>query len=242
MIDSMVAEEVAERARAHAAVGEPTRLALLDLLQLTDRTPAELQEGLGIGSNLLAHHLNVLADAGLVERRASGGDRRRRYVHLRPEGIALLGLPQALLRAEDVVFVCTHNAARSQLAAALWQRRTGRRADSAGAAPAARVHPAAVRVARRHGLDLRGVRPRGFEALPPRPVDVLVSVCDRAREGDLPPAGVRLHWSVPDPLASGDERAFEAAYQDLSARVDRLAALTEASSADAPASDAPRGG
>lgn len=66
----------------HAALGDPSRLAIVDQLTGSDRSPQELQELLGVPSNLLAHHLDVLAAAGLIERSRSSGDGRRRYVHL----------------------------------------------------------------------------------------------------------------------------------------------------------------
>lgn len=65
------------RAARHAALADVTRLAVVDLLALQDASPREIAERLGLGSNLLAHHLAVLERAGLVERRRSEADRRR---------------------------------------------------------------------------------------------------------------------------------------------------------------------
>jgi ArsR family transcriptional regulator, arsenate/arsenite/antimonite-responsive transcriptional repressor / arsenate reductase (thioredoxin) len=116
------------------------------------------------------------------------------------------------------VFVCTHNSARSQLAAALWRERTGRPVASAGTSPAARVHPRAVTVARRHGLVLDPACTAHVDDIA-RTGDLLIAVCDNAHE-EL--AGPRLHWSVPDPVRAGTDAAFEAAYTDLAGRIDRL--------------------
>ncbi len=97
--------------------------------------------------NLASHHLRALEAVGLVERRVSEGDRRRRYVVLRRDALNGLLLPQAALApAGLVLFVCTHNSARSQFAAGLWRLRTGNDAASAGSEPSAKVHPQAVRV------------------------------------------------------------------------------------------------
>jgi ArsR family transcriptional regulator, arsenate/arsenite/antimonite-responsive transcriptional repressor / arsenate reductase (thioredoxin) len=206
----------------HAALADPHRLEIVDALALGDRTPRELGEVVGAPTNLLAHHLGVLDDAGLIERRESSGDGRRRYVVLRPGRLAAL-LPAPVIEAAAVLFVCTHNSARSPFAAALWRQRTGQEADSAGAEPTRRVHPSAVRAARRLGVELAGARPKGYEEVTPAP-DLVVSVCDKAREAGVPFDAETLHWSVPDPVADGRPAAFGAAFAEISTRVERLAA------------------
>lgn len=212
-------EELLLRARRHAALGDVHRLAIVDALQLGDRTPSELCQLTGLGSNLLAFHLDVLEETGLVARRRSLGDARRRYVTRCDVDVD--GAPPApVRRPASVLFVCSRNAARSQLAAALWRDRSGTPAASAGARPAERVHPLAVEVARRRGLDLGHARPRGYDDLDHRP-DLVVSVCDRAREAGIPFEAPHLHWSVPDP-SNGGVDAFEEACDDLARRVDRL--------------------
>ncbi|MFP4312373.1 MAG: helix-turn-helix domain-containing protein, partial [Nitriliruptoraceae bacterium] len=187
-----------ERAAVHRALGDPHRLAIVDALRLSDRTPSELARLTGLGSNLVAFHLTVLEETDLVARTPSQGDARRRYVRLQPRALATL-LPSAAVPAGDVLFVCTHNAARSQLAAALWQRVTGRPARSAGSEPRDRVHPLAVAEAARHGIDLSAASPRGYDGVAGAP-DLVVSVCDRAREAGVPFDAPTLHWSVPDPI------------------------------------------
>jgi protein-tyrosine-phosphatase/DNA-binding transcriptional ArsR family regulator len=217
---------VERRAAVHAALGDPVRLALVDELAVSDRSPAELGRRLGIGSNLLAHHLDVLAAAGLIERSRSSGDGRRRYVHLRHHALAGLrpGRPVAVGPA---VFICTANSARSQLAAALWRDLTGATARSVGTRPAERVHPAAVAAARRAGLDLSGARPRRLTSGERLPA-LTVTVCDRAHE-ELPPATARWHWSIPDPVPVGTAAAFDAVVRELRERIG--AVLEQAGSA-----------
>lgn len=221
---SMSVESTAvDRAALHAALSDSHRVGAVDLLRLGDRTPAELRLELGIDSNLMSHHLRVLEQVRLVERRASQGDARRRYVRLLVDRLQDVVPPLHRVGGDRVVFVCTGNSARSQLAAAMWQRRTGSAGVSAGAHPAEAVHPRAVRAARRAGLDLSGARPQGYDALGDEPLDVVVSVCDRAREGVPPPARLHLHWSVPDPVPIDDDAAFDAVVAELEPRIALLA-------------------
>lgn len=210
---------VEERAARHAALGDPVRLAIVDELGASDRSPVELRRRLGLESNLLAHHLDVLERVGLVERSRSSGDGRRRYVHLLPG--ALDGLvPGASVERGDAVFVCSANSARSQLAAALWHRATGAPARSAGTRPAPRVHRGAVAAARRAGLDLADATPRGLDEVDLHGA-LVVTVCDRAHE-ELSPGDDWLHWSVPDPVPAGTAAAFDAAVAELADRIGRL--------------------
>ncbi|MDU0294483.1 helix-turn-helix domain-containing protein [Saccharothrix longispora] len=212
--------DLAGRARVHAALGEPARLAVVELLLLGDASPGEVGRALALPSNLLAHHLKLLERAGVVERSRSEGDHRRTYLRLRTT--ALTGLvPTDLRTAPRVVFVCSHNSARSQLAAALWERHSDVPTASAGTRPAERVHPLAVATARAHGLSLTRARPHHLDDVL-EPEDLVVAVCDNAHE-ELDPADHRLHWSVPDPTAVGTEDAFDRAYRDLADRVERLA-------------------
>ena len=222
-MDDERVSDVTRRAAVHRALGEPHRLRIVDALRRSDRTPGELARLTGLGTNLLAFHLDVLAEAGVVSRHRSEGDARRRYVRLDPQATAGIGIDpdEGDALGERVLFVCTANSARSQFAAALWSRVTGREAESAGSAPAETVHPLAVRVGGHFGLDLTDRRPRSYQEVVSRP-DVVVSVCDRARESGPPPAPVQLHWSVADPVG-GDEADFRAAFDELQIRVQTLA-------------------
>ena len=75
-----------ERARIHAALGDPARLAIVDALSLGDASPGEIAHDLNMATNLVAHHVKVLAEAGLLERTRSEADRRRTYLRLRVRG------------------------------------------------------------------------------------------------------------------------------------------------------------
>ena len=213
------------RAAVYHALGDPRRLAIVDALRLSDRSPSELAELTGLPSNLVAFHLDVLMDAEVVARTTSEGDARRRYVRLRAATLTSLDhSATSALRPDgdgDVLFVCTANSARSQLAAALWARTTGLPARSAGRSPATAVHPLAIEVARGRGLEISGT-PHGYAELHEAPA-LVVSVCDRAREAGIPFDVPMLHWSVPDPVV-GDRRHFEAAFDELAVRIEALAA------------------
>ena len=216
-------DDVVARSQRHAALGDPTRLAIVDELAASDRAPVELQRLTGIPSNLLAHHLDVLEQVGLITRSRSSGDGRRRYVHL--HGDALAGLnPRHRRAAQPALFVCTHNSARSQLAAALWRELTDQPADSAGTHPADRVHPGAVAAARRAGLDLTTARPKKLDHVEARP-NLVVTVCDRAHE-ELDPEPAWLHWSIPDPVATPSRTAFDATVTGLRSRITGLVAAS----------------
>jgi protein-tyrosine-phosphatase len=196
------------------------RLAIADELVRSDRAPMELRERFALESNLLAHHLDALEAAGLIGRSKSSGDGRRRYVHLLPAAFAVVD-PLPARQPPRVLFVCTANSARSQLAAALWTARTGGMATSAGTHPGAAVHPGAIAAARRAGLDLGSAQPRLLRARDTRSA-LVVTVCDRAHE-ELGPAPSRLHWSVPDPVPTPTREAFDIVVADLTEWIDRVA-------------------
>jgi len=203
----------------HAALGDPVRLAMVDELAVSDRSPIELRRLVGIESNLLAHHLDVLEGVGLIERSRSSGDGRRRYVHLLRQRFDSL-VPGRAVDIGPAMFVCSANSARSQLAAALWRELTGEPADSAGTHPAQRVHPGAIAAAKRAGLDLSDAEPRQLApdaALPP----LVITVCDRAHE-EITGKGPWLHWSIPDPVPVGTKAAFDAALGELRERIESV--------------------
>jgi protein-tyrosine-phosphatase len=192
---------------------------VVDALTFGDASPSELQMLLGLPSNLLAHHLRMLEQAGVVQRSRSEGDQRRTYLRLVPATLdGLVASPAAM--AVRVVFVCTHNSARSQLAAALWRRHSRIPTSSAGTQPAERIHPSALAAAHRHGLRLAGVRPRHVDQVLTAD-DLVITVCDTAHEelGNR----ARLHWSIRDPVRVGSEHAFDRAYEELAERVGHLA-------------------
>lgn len=211
----MAAVDIERRAAVHAALGDPARLAVVDELRRSDRSPGELSRLLDIAPSLLAFHLDTLEDAGVVRRIVSSGDRRRRYVQLVTEVLGAIGSPVAA-PGGPLVFVCTRNSARSQLAAAVWRTERGA-ATSAGTDPAAEIHPGAVAAARRAGLDLGSALPRRLDD----DIDTgrIVTVCDQAHEHLAVPT---WHWSIPDPVDDGSDAAFDRALDLIRARVAAL--------------------
>jgi ArsR family transcriptional regulator, arsenate/arsenite/antimonite-responsive transcriptional repressor / arsenate reductase (thioredoxin) len=203
------------RAAVHAALGDPIRLAIVDDLVMSDRSPRELGERLGVSSNLLAHHLDTLEVAGLVRRSNSSGDGRRKYVSLDHRVVDHLTLT-GQAPVGEMLFLCTRNSARSQLASALWSARTGRPASSAGTHPARRVHRGAIAAARRIGLSLDHASPREISEVP-KGVQV-VTVCDMVHE-EIIPQKSWWHWSIPDPVEPGLAASFDAVVQQLEARI-----------------------
>ncbi|WP_448071143.1 helix-turn-helix domain-containing protein [Georgenia yuyongxinii] len=211
-------DKLRRRVALHAALADPARLHIVDTLSLGDASPSELAEALGTPSNLLAHHLKVLEQAGIVARTRSEGDKRRSYVHLVPGALDDLTAP-ALRPVPRVLFVCTANSARSHLAAALWRQASQVPAVSAGTHPAKAIAPGAVDSARRHRLVLPPVRPQHVTDVRADD-DLVITVCDRAHEElDF---SVDVHWSIPDPLLAGTPDAFDHALE-VGRRVGNLA-------------------
>jgi protein-tyrosine-phosphatase len=218
--------DLVRRAGVHAALADPARLQIADTLFAGDASPSELAAMLAMPSNLLAHHLHVLEQAGIITRRRSEGDRRRTYLQLIPATLDSRAAPPARA-AQRVLFVCTANSARSHLAAALWRRASTVPAASAGTHPAERIEPGAIAAARRHRLPLPRLRPRHISEVRDDG-DLVVTVCDLAREELGRQAAV--HWSVPDPVPAGDPASFDAALAELSHRVELLAPRLTAAS------------
>ena len=209
------------RARAHAALADITRLRIVDRLSVSDAAASELGALLDAPSNLLAHHLKVLQDAGLITRHKSEGDGRRTYVTLVPGSVSALSSPAgAWAQPRRILFVCTANTARSHLAAALWRRESPVAAASAGTHPGERINQRAAAAAARHGLDLPDVAP-ALLADVERDGDLVITVCDRAHE-ELHGADW-AHWSIPDPVLSGGAPAFDRALELIAGRVSALA-------------------
>ena len=133
-----------------------------------------------------------------------------------------------------VLFLCTGNSVRSQMAEALLNHKgRGRfRAESAGSKPTACVHPRAVEALRQGGIKWEGRAPRAVKGLEVERWDLVITVCDRAKEccpvfSDHP---VIAHWGMDAPVdVQGTEeeqrRAFQAAFATLSQRIDRLVEL-----------------
>jgi len=205
----------------------------------------ELCERLDLPQNLVSYHLGILRQARLVRTHRSDADGRVLYYaldltvlqqHVQSIGDALALTPRTAPPtpvAEPVLFICTRNSARSQIAEAWLRHLSGGRivTRSGGTAPAS-VQPLAVQVMAEAGIDIGYQRAKGIAEVIEPPPAVVVTVCDLAREECVATldAPLCLHWSIPDPVAiSGDESerlaAFRAARDELRLRVEGLLGL-----------------
>jgi len=206
------------RVARFAALGDPVRLAIADLLHDDDLSPDTLAEKLQIQGNLLAHHLKILTEVGLVTRTRSQADGRRTYLHLELDGFDDL-LPTApAINTRRVVFVCTENSARSVMAEAIWRGVSTVPVSSAGTDPAFRINPRARTAIRRAGLLLEQTEPRDLDEVL-KPSDLIVSVCDGVNEKIVNRCNARLHWSIADPARVGNDAAFAQTFDEIRGRV-----------------------
>jgi protein-tyrosine-phosphatase/DNA-binding transcriptional ArsR family regulator len=208
--------------------GHPVRWQLLAELARSDRQVRELSALVGQRQSLTSYHLGQLRAAGLVTMRRSSADGRDTYCSLNlalyRERLAEAGaalhpglrlVPAALTPPAGgpgrpaqspvrVLFLCTGNSARSQLAEAILARLGGPRieAASAGSHPK-ELHPDAVRVMRERGIDISGARTKHLSEFAEQRFDYVISLCDRVREvcPDFPGPPAMVHWSIPDPAA-----------------------------------------
>lgn len=228
--------------------GNSVRWQLLSELARSDRPVRELTALVGQRQSLTSYHLGLLRDSGLVTMRRSSADKRDTYYSLdlaacrellTEAGAALHpGLrmaPAALTPSAtdldrrpvgspvQVLFLCTGNSARSQMAEAILAQLAGEWIDvvSAGSHPKA-VHPDAVRAMRERGIDITGRRSKNLNEFVKRRFDYVISLCDRVREvcPDFPGHPMVAHWSMPDPAAEDDGyRAFVRAADELNRRI-----------------------
>ncbi len=142
---------------------------------------------------------------------------------------------QPIRPARRLLILCTGNSARSQIAEALLARKAGSRfiVASAGSRPASRVHPLAVQVLHEAGIEWSGRSPKSIDAVAGQPWDMVITVCDRAREACpvLPGKPILAHWGMPDPaeVEEGPEQlaAFRDTLMVLAKRIDLLLALPD---------------
>jgi protein-tyrosine-phosphatase/DNA-binding transcriptional ArsR family regulator len=218
----------------------------------SDRRVHELVHATGEPQNLVSYHLRKLRDARLVSSRRSSADARDAWYRLDLDRVrsALADTGAALhpgLRAAPpalegppprVLFLCTGNSARSQMAEAFVRTRSVGRvvARSAGSHPRP-LHPGAVRVMREdHGIDIAGQRPKHLDDVADEAFDRVVTLCDRVREvcPEWPGVPETVHWSMPnpaDPQPEGEpaDAPFRRTADELETRIGFLLAGLRAS-------------
>jgi protein-tyrosine-phosphatase len=244
----------------------PLRWRLLNQLVRSDRAVWELTDLVQEPQNLVSYHLRKLRDGGLVSAHRSSADGRDIYyaldllacrgqlqaagADLHP-GLALSPIapptrrPARGGRPPRVLFLCTGNSARSQMAEAILEQRSGGGIASASAGSHPKpLHPNAVRVMRKRGIDISANRTKHLDEFVSQRFDVVVTLCDRVREvcPEFPSHPELTHWSIPDPALEGaSDRAslpaFERTATELETRISfllhQLATTPNRRSADA---------
>ena len=232
-------------------LGDPLRWQLVTELARSDRRVGELVQLVGKPQNLVSYHLAELRRAGIVSARRSSADGRDVYYRadlfrcrdlLGEAGHSLHpGLSLAPTQTSDaarkrararVLFLCTGNSARSQIAEALIEHRSAGtvEARSAGSHPKP-LHPSAVRVMAERGVDISGHATKSLTRFARARFDRVITLCDKVREicPEFPGAPIAAHWSIADPATAGDSDeatypAFEHVADEIEGRVALLLA------------------
>jgi ArsR family transcriptional regulator, arsenate/arsenite/antimonite-responsive transcriptional repressor / arsenate reductase (thioredoxin) len=228
------------------------RWKLVTALARSDRRGQDLARLVRRPPNLVSYHLRQLFKHKLVAERRSAADQRDVYFSLRLDAVRALfaesgealhpalaqcapeaqPTPAADLRPVRVLFLCTHNSARSQMAEAILRHLGGDAvvAFSAGTAPGD-IHPLARQTMRARGIAMDGQRSKHLDEYAERKFDYVVTVCDLARETCpiFPGSPEQIHWSLPDPAAVAERkarlRAFERTATELTTRINHLLQL-----------------
>lgn len=243
---------------------DPLRWQLLSELAQSDRRVRELCVLLDRPQSLVSYHLGQLRSEGVVSRRRSAADGRDSYYALDlarcGELLASSGATlhpamhlaaspprewdQAVRSARPrVLFLCTGNSARSQIAEALVEELTGGAVEalSAGSHPK-RLHPNAARVMRERGIDLSARRSKHLSEFADQRFDYVISLCDHVREvcPEFPGHPDLIHWSIANPAREGspDEATYPAFQQTAAELATRIPFLLELIRHTAPIQEA----
>jgi ArsR family transcriptional regulator, arsenate/arsenite/antimonite-responsive transcriptional repressor / arsenate reductase (thioredoxin) len=218
------------------------RWSILKALSKSDLQVNELVDEVKEPMNLVSYHLKKMRDDALVTTRRSEADGRDVYYSLDLDHVKrlyddaaralhpALSLSHQIPRlypTHQVLFVCTHNSARSQMAAALMRHQSNDQFTvySAGSHPT-QVHPDAITTMAEFGIDIRDQQARNVREFKGQAFDYVITVCDKAREvcPTFSGKGIQLHWGFPDPvgITNTAERAtrFLAIAKQLQVRTD----------------------
>lgn len=236
-------------------VAHEIRWAVVRELARSDYRVQELVKRLGVPQNLVSYHLRKLREGHVVSERRSSADEREVYYrldldHLHGEYLAAgslihpavtMGMGHTSLQESSshhpgarVLFLCTENSARSQMAEALLRHESQGTVEaySAGSQPAMQIHPLAQRTMEQMGIDMSQALPKHVQMFEGQHFDAIVTVCDRVREfcPTFPGDPERVHWSFLDPASvQGAETeqlyAFEQTAQQLTTRIRLLLPL-----------------
>jgi len=229
-------------------LSDPLRWQLVGELGRSDRRVGELVQLLGKPQNVVSYHLAELRQAGIVSARRSSADGRDVYYRadllrcrdlLGEAGLALHpGLALAPPPPDDIapprarprlLFLCTGNSARSQIAEALVEHRSAGNVEarSAGSHPKP-LHPNAVRVMAERGVDISDRPTKSLALFAGTQFDRVITLCDRVREicPQFPGVPVLAHWSVADPAdAESSDDATYPAFQHVADEIESRVAV-----------------
>ncbi len=225
-------------------LGNDMRWKLVSALVRGDFSVNELQQKVHGKQNLVSYHLGKLKKAKLVTEMSSIADGRETYYSLNLATLQRLFFssgeslhPALTPNPEDsaasggeklrILFLCTHNSARSQMAEGLLRAKGGERVEvfSAGTEPSV-VNPLAIEAMDGLGIDIRSHQSKSMDDFLGQHFDYVITVCDRAKDSCpiFPGAPEQIHWSFPDPSeVQGSKarqlKAFEDAAQGLMQRI-----------------------
>lgn len=234
------AEQLERQPLVFGLAAHPVRWRLLAELSRSDRRVRELTSAVGEPQPLVSYHLGKLRSAGLLSARRSSFDAREAYYRLDLErygeliteaGAALNpalrlapALPVGGPQPARVLFLCTGNSSRSQIAEALLQQLSNGAVEafSAGSRPKP-LHPNAVRVMKTRGIDISQRRSKAVDQFTRTRFDYVVSLCDRVREvcPEFPGGPEAIHWSISDPAAEpGSDAETYPAFERITAELE----------------------
>jgi ArsR family transcriptional regulator, arsenate/arsenite/antimonite-responsive transcriptional repressor / arsenate reductase (thioredoxin) len=227
-------------------LSNPIRWQLVKTLFTSDRRVQELVEAVGQPNNLVSYHLKLLRESEFVSLRKSDADSRDLYYSLNLEKLQLEYREAALAihpgwkwndnaRANShpisrrVLFLCTHNSARSQMAEGLLRHLGGNyfQVASAGSLPQ-QVHPDSISVMKERGIDISRQRSKHIREVQGEIFDEVITVCDQVREvcPTYDFCDPTIHWSIPNPANIQDpierRQAFTRTVQELERRIRRF--------------------
>ncbi len=236
-------------------LGDPLRWQIVEELGRSDRRVGELVQMLAKPQNVVSYHLAELRKAGVATARRSSADGRDVYYRadllrcralLADASLALhpgLTLTPAPPQPHDsrhgrtqLLFLCTGNSARSQMAEAFVEQLSGGSiaARSAGSAPKP-LHPNAVRVMAERGIDIAGRPTKPLTRFSRSRFDRVITLCDKVREicPEFPGTPATAHWSIADPAGAGESDevtypAFEQVADEIEGRTTLLLADLDA--------------
>lgn len=202
-------------------LADELRWKLLAALSRSDFNVQELMARVGARQNLVSYHLQKLKGENLVRESRSIADGREIYYSINLDELQqrLFTLGEQLHPAlnpketdmtdhtataapKRVLFLCTHNSARSQMAEGILRAKGGDRVEvfSAGTEPS-KVNPFAIQALEQMGIDISGHTSKNVQNFVNEDFDYVITVCDRAKESCpiFPGAPEQIHWSFPDP-------------------------------------------